>query len=153
VNGSGRKNKLTWNMDSIGYIWASDNKIDKVPNKMMIERQMRERITIKSAKLDIELHRSLTSVLISKNCTSKEIMHILILGDIKSIVCGKTFNPKKVSKRTKTSDKKLLTKMSLTKGNVLKVITDDDHVINIEDEKSPLKRRSVNKQHGFMSAG
>jgi hypothetical protein len=140
-------------MDMIGYIWESDNKINKDPNKMTIVRRIKERITIRSANLDIELHRSLNSVLITKRSTSKEILDILFQDDIKSIISGGNLNPKKVAKRIKISHKKLLTKMGLNKGNVLRVIANDDHVINIEEEKSSPTRRSVNKQCGIMSAG
>jgi hypothetical protein len=141
VNRSGRRNKLTRNMDMIGYIRTSDSKIDKTPNKMTI----RERITIRSAKLDIELHRSLNSVLITKSSTSKEILDILFLGDIKSIRSGGNLNPKKVAKRTKISHEKMLTKTGLNEGNILRVIAGNDHVINIEEEKSAATGRSVNK--------
>jgi hypothetical protein len=44
-------------------------------------------------------------------------------------------------------------KTNLNKGNILRVITGDDHVIDIEEEKSLPTRRSVNKQCGIMSAG
>jgi hypothetical protein len=72
-------------MDRVGYIWMSDNKIDKTPTKIMIVCRIRERITIRRTKLDIELHRSLNSALITNSSTSKEIMDILSLGDIKVI--------------------------------------------------------------------
>jgi hypothetical protein len=57
------RDKLTQNMDRIGYIGTSDSKIDKAPNKMIIACRIRERITIRRVKLDIELHRSLNSAL------------------------------------------------------------------------------------------
>jgi hypothetical protein len=43
--------------------------------------------------------------------------------------------------------------MSLNKGNVLKVITSDDHVVHIKKEKSPTMRRHVNKESRIMSVG
>jgi hypothetical protein len=46
----------------------------------------------------------------------------------------------------------MLTKTGLNKGNILRVIAGDDHVITIDEEKSASMRRSVNKQHGIMSA-
>jgi hypothetical protein len=94
----------------------SDNKIDKNPNKITIARRIRERITIRSTKLDIELHRSLSSALITKSSTSKEILDILLLGDIKSFRSGGSLNPKKVAKRTKISHEKMLTKTGLNEG-------------------------------------
>jgi hypothetical protein len=43
--------------------------------------------------------------------------------------------------------------MSLNKGNILRIITSNDHIINIEKEKSASTRRSVNKQRWIMSTG
>jgi hypothetical protein len=61
---------------------------------MTIVRCIRERITIRNAKLDIELHRSLNSALIIKSNTSKEIMDIIFLGDIIAIGGGGNLSPK-----------------------------------------------------------
>jgi hypothetical protein len=70
---------------------------------MAIARRIRKRVTIRSMKLDIELYRSLNSALITKSSTSKEILDILFLRDIKAIRSGGNPNPKKVAKRTKIS--------------------------------------------------
>jgi hypothetical protein len=153
VNQCGSRDKLTQNMDRIGYIRASDSKIDKAPNKMMIACRIRKGSTIRSAKLDIELHRSLNNALITKSSTSKKILDVLFLGDIKTIRSGGNLNPKKVAKRTKICHKKILTKTGLNKGNILRVIAGDDHVINIEEEKSATTRISVDKQRKIMSTG
>jgi hypothetical protein len=84
MNRGRSKNKLSQNMNWIGYIGSSDSKIDKAPNKMVIARQIRKRVTIGSTKLDIELYRSLNSALITNSSTRKEILDILFLGDKKS---------------------------------------------------------------------
>jgi hypothetical protein len=139
-------------MNRIRDVGTSDIKIDKTPNKMTITCRVRKRITITSTKLDIELHRSLNSALIPKSSTSKKILDILFLGDRKTIRSGGNLNPKKVAKRTKISHKKLVTKMGLNKGNLLKIITSDDHIVNIEDKKSASMRRNVNKQRRIMSS-
>jgi hypothetical protein len=81
----------------------------------------------------------------SPSGTSKDILDILLLGDIKSIRSGGNLNLKKVMKRTKISHKKLLTKMGLNIGNILRIIVGDDHIINMEEENGPPWRRSVNK--------
>jgi hypothetical protein len=86
-------------MNRIGYIGSSDNKIDKISNKMAIAHRIRKRVTLRSTKLDIELHRSLNSALITKSSVSKEILDILFLGDIKAIRSGGNLNPKKVARR------------------------------------------------------
>jgi hypothetical protein len=119
-------------MNGIRDVGTSDSKIDKTPNKMTITCRVRKRITITGTKLDIELHRSLNSALIPKSSTSKKILNILFLRDIKTIRSGGNLNPKKVTKRTKISHKKLITKTGLNKGNILRIITRDDHIVNIE---------------------
>jgi hypothetical protein len=95
---------------------------------------------------------SLSSALITKSCTSKEILDVLFLGDIESIRGGGSLNPKKAAKRTKISHKNLLTKSSLNKGNILRVVASDYHIINIEKKKSPPARRDVNGQQEIIRA-
>jgi hypothetical protein len=75
------------------------------------------------------------------------------LGDVKAIKSGGNLNSKKVAKRTKICHKELLVKMGLKKGNILRIIAGDDHIIDIEKEKGPSSRRSMNKQRGIMSTG
>jgi hypothetical protein len=138
-------------MNRIRNVRTSDSKIDKTPNKVTITCRVKKRITITSTKLDIELHGSLNSTLIPKSSTSKKILDILFLGDRKTIRSGGNLDPKKVAKRTKISHKKLVTKTGLNKGNILRIITSDDHIINIEEKKSASMRRNVNKQHRIVS--
>src|SRR3954452_9611744 len=138
-------------MNRIRNIRMSDSKINKTPNKMAIMCGIRKRITIRRTKLNIKLHRSLNSALIPKSSTSKKIRNILFLRDRKAIRSGGDLNPKKISKRTKISHKKLITKTSLNKGNILRIITSNDHIINIEKKKSASMRRSVNKQRWVVS--
>jgi hypothetical protein len=96
-------------MDRVGDIWTSDSRIDKAPNQMAIARRVRQGITIRSTKVNIELHRSLNSALITKSGMSKQILDILFLGDIEAIRGRRNLNPEKVAKRTKIRHKELLT--------------------------------------------
>jgi hypothetical protein len=139
-------------MNRIRDVGTSDSKIDKTSNKMKITCRVRKMITITSTKLDIELHRSLNSALIPKSSTSKKILNILFLGDRKTIRSSGNLNPKKVAKKTKISHKKLVTKTGLNKSNILRIITSDDHIVNIEEKKSASIRRNVNKQRWIISA-
>jgi hypothetical protein len=107
-------------MNRIGYILSSDNKIDKAPNKTAIARWIKKWVTIRSMKIDIELHRSLNSALITKSSMSKKILDILFLGDIKAIRSGGNLNPKKIAKMTKIGHKELLANTGLNKGNILR---------------------------------
>jgi hypothetical protein len=66
---------------------------------------------------------------------------------------GGDLNSKKVPQRTKIRHKKLITKTNLNEGNVLRVITSDDHVIHVKKEKSPTTRRHVDKKSRIMGAG
>src|SRR3954470_2313511 len=103
-------------MNGIRDVRTSDSKINKTLDKMTITRRIRKRITISRLKLNIKLHRGLNSALIAESSTSKKILNIFFLGDVKAIRGGGNLNPKKVAKRTKISHKKLITKTSLNKG-------------------------------------
>jgi hypothetical protein len=68
---------------------------------MAIACRVCEGITIGSTKLNIELHRSLSSALITKSGASKKILNIFFLGDVEAIRSRRNLNPKKIAKRTK----------------------------------------------------
>jgi hypothetical protein len=99
-----------------------------------------KRLTINGRKVNIELHESLSSPMISKRSLIKKIMNILLLRQKEPLRRGGDLNLKEVSQRTKIRHKKLITKTSLNKGNVLRIITGDDQVVNIKKEKSPTTR-------------
>jgi hypothetical protein len=99
-----------------------------------------KRLTISRRKVNIELHESLSSPMISKRSLIKKIMNIFLLRQKETLRRGGDLNLKEVPQRTKIRHKKLITKMSLNKDNVLRIITGDDHVVNIKKEKSPTTR-------------
>jgi hypothetical protein len=99
-----------------------------------------KRLTISGCKVNIELHGSLSSLVISKRSLIKKILNILLLRQKEPHRCEEDLNPKKVPQRTKIRHKKLITKMSLNKGNVLRVIISDGHVVHVKKEKSPITR-------------
>jgi hypothetical protein len=100
--------------------------------------------------MNIKLHRSLDSALIAKSNTSKEVLDMLLVGDVEAIRGRRNLNPKKVAKMTKFSHDKLLIEMDFDKGNVLRAVTSDDHVIDIEKKKSLTMRRCVEKERMIM---
>jgi hypothetical protein len=114
--------------------------------------QIRQRIAIGGAEMHIELHMSLNSAFITKSGTSKKVVNVIVPGDRESIGGRGDLNPKEVANMTKISHEKLLTETGLDKGNVFRVVTSDDHVINIEKKKSPTTRRCVYKYHKIMCA-
>jgi hypothetical protein len=107
---------------------------------VMITSRIRKRLTISGCKVNIELHGSLSSLVISKRSSIEKILNILLLRQEEPLRCGGDLNRKKVPQLTNIRHKKLITKMSLNKGNVLKVITSDDHVVHVKKEKSPTTR-------------
>src|SRR4051812_1123767 len=145
VDRGGGCNELTQNVDRIGDVRTRNSKIDKTANKVTIASGIRKRVTIRGTKLNVELHGSDNSALITESNASKKILNIFLLGDVEAIRGRRDLNPKKIAKWTKISHEKLVAKTSLHKGNVIRVVTSDDHVINIEKEKSPTTRRRVNK--------
>jgi len=140
-------------VDRIGDGRTRNSKIDKAPNEVAIASGIRKRVTVRSTKLNVELHRSHNSALITESGTSKKILNIFFLRDEEAIRGRRHLNPKKIAKRTKIRHEELVAKASLNKGNVVRVVTSDDHVVNIQKEKSPTTRRRVNKQRGIMITG
>jgi hypothetical protein len=153
VDLSRNRNKLTQNINRIWNVRYSDTKVNKTHYNVTITSRILNRLTITGCKVNIELHGSLSSPMISKRSSIEKIINILLLGQKESLRRGGDPNPKKVPQRTKIRHKKLVTKTSLNKGNVLKVITSDDHVIHIKKEKSPTMRWHMDKKSQIMSVG
>jgi hypothetical protein len=105
-----------------------------------ITSRILKRLTISGCKVNIELYGSLNSPVISKRSSIKKILDIFLLRQKEPFRHEGDLNPKKIPQRTKIKHKKLITKMSLNKDNVLRVITSDDHAIHIKKEKSPTTR-------------
>jgi hypothetical protein len=137
-------------MYRIWNVRSSDTKINKTPYNVTITSRIFKRLTISRCKVNIELHRSLSSPVISKRSSIEKILNILLLRQKEPLRYG-DLNPKKVAQRMKIRHKKWITKTSLNKGNVLRVITSDDHIIHVR-EKSPTTRWHVDKKSRIMSA-
>jgi hypothetical protein len=131
----GSRHELTQNVNSIRNIKTSYAKIDKVVDKVMIASGILKRDTICGMKMSVKLHRSLHKAVISETSTIKKIMNVLSLGEIVAVRCGSDLYPKKVTKGTQVRHVKLLTKTSLNKGNIVKIIPRDEHIVHIEKNK------------------
>jgi hypothetical protein len=113
---------------------------------MTIMSRILKRFTISGHKVNIELHGSLSSPVISKRSTIKKILNILLLRQKESLRRGGDLNLKKVPQRTKIRHKKLITKTSFDKSNILRVINSDDHIAHVKKEKNPTMRWHVDKE-------
>jgi hypothetical protein len=149
----GSRNKLTQNMYIIWNVRSSDTKVNKTPYNVTITSWILKRLTISGCKVNIELYGSLSSSVISKRSSIEKILNILLLRQKKTLRCGGDLNLKKVPQLTKIRHKKLITKMTLNKDNILRVITSDDHVIRVKNEESPTTRWHMDKRSRIMSAG
>jgi hypothetical protein len=123
--------KLTQYVDDIGNVRMSDVEIDKTTNKVTIASGILKRNTVCSTKASMKLHGSVHRAVISETRTIKKIMNVLSLGEVVAVRCGCDLIPKKVTKRTQVEHMKLLTKMCLNKGNILRIIPGDEHIINV----------------------
>jgi hypothetical protein len=132
VDLSGSRNKLTHNMYRVWNVRSSDTKVNKTPYNVTITSRILKRLTISGCKVNIELHGNFSSPMIIKRSSIKKILNILLLRQNEPLGCGGDLNPKEVPQRTKIRHKKLITKMSLNKGNVLRVITSDDLVVHVK---------------------
>jgi hypothetical protein len=153
VDLSGSRNKLTQNMYRVWNVRSSDTKVNKTPYNMMITSRTLKRFIISGHKVNIELHGSLSSQVISKRSMIKKILNILLLRQKEPIRRGGDLNPKKVPQRAKIRHKKLITKTSLDKSNILRVIIIDDHVVHVKKKKGPTMRWHVDKKSQIMSVG
>jgi hypothetical protein len=88
-----------------------------------------KRLTISRRKVNIDLHRSLSSPVVNKRSSIEKILNILLLRQNEPIKHGGDLNPKKLPQWTKIRYKKLITKTRLNKSNIHRVITSDDHVV------------------------
>jgi len=68
---------------------ASDPKINKAPNKLVIASTISKRSTISGSEVNIELHRSVNSTVISEGSTGEEVLSVLFLGKKNTIRCGR----------------------------------------------------------------
>jgi hypothetical protein len=152
VDLSGTRNKLTQNMCRVRNVRSSDTKVNKTPYNVTITSRILKRLIISGCKVNIELQRILSSPVISKRSMIKKILNIPLLRQKELLRRGGDFNSKKVPQRTKIRHKKLIAKTCLNKGNILRVITSDDHVIHIKKEKGPTRRWPVNEESRIMSA-
>jgi hypothetical protein len=107
---------------------------------MMLTSRIHKRFIISGHKVNIELYESLSSPVISKRNTIKKIMNILLLKQKEPLRRGGDLNPKKVPQRVKIRHKKLITKTSIDKSNILGVITSDDHVVHVKKKKGTTTR-------------
>jgi hypothetical protein len=148
---SGSRNKLIQNIYRIQNVRSSDTKINKTPYNVTITSRILKRLTITGCKVNNELHGNLSSPVISKRSSIEKILNIFLLRQKEPLRRGRDLNPQKVSQRSKIKHKKLITKTDLNKGNILRVITNDDHVIHVKKEKSPTTRWHVNEESRIMS--
>jgi hypothetical protein len=87
---------------------------------------------------------------ISKRSLIKKILNILLLRQRISQMWRRSQSQESNSV-TKIRHKKLITKTSLNKDNIFRVITSNDHVVHVE-KKSSTTRWHVDKESRIMSA-
>jgi hypothetical protein len=81
-----------------------------------------KRNTVYGMKTSVKLHGSIHRVVISESSTIKKIINILPLEEVVAVRCGCDLYAKEVAKRTQVRHVKLLTKTSLNKGNIFRII-------------------------------
>jgi len=83
----------------------------------------------------------------------EEILNILLLREINAIRRGRDLKTKEVMKGAEIGHQELVTETLLHKVNELRIITSNDHVINIEKKECTPTGRSVNKESWVMITG
>jgi hypothetical protein len=152
VDTSGSGHELTQDVNNIRNVRTSDAEIDKATDEVTIASWILKRDTVCGTKTSVKLHRSVHRAVISKTDTIKKIMNVLSLGQVVAVRSGCDLNPKKVAKRAQVRHVKLLIETSLNKGNILRIIPRDEHIIHIEKNKSTTTGGSVNEKSKIMLA-
>ena len=93
------RDKLIQDMNRVSNIRTGDPKIDKTPNKLTIASGINKWCTISGSKVNIKLHRSVNSAVISESSMRKEVLSVL-LREKNTIRCGGDLKTKEVTKRT-----------------------------------------------------
>ena len=96
---------------------------------MAVASGILKRLTISRPKVNTKLHRNIHRALISETSASKDILNVLLLGEVVALRSRSDLNPKEVTKRTQIRHQELLTETLLHKGNVLRVISSNEVVI------------------------
>jgi hypothetical protein len=144
------RDKLTQDMNRVSDIRTGDPKVNKASNNLPIASRISKWSTISRSEVNIELHRSINSAVICESSTGEEILSVLLLREKNTIRRGGDLKTKEVTKRTQIRHEECLTETLLHKGNKLRVVTRDDHVIDIEKQKGATTGRSVNKKSRIM---
>jgi hypothetical protein len=133
-------------MYRVQNVWSIDTKVNKTPYNVMIMSRILKRLTISGCKVNIKLHECLSSSVINKGSSIEKNLNILLLRKEEALRRG-DLNPKKVPLRIKIRHKKLITKMSLNKDKILRVITSDDHVIPVKESYHEVTRERREPDH------
>jgi hypothetical protein len=126
-------------VNNIGDVRTSYAKVAKIANKMTIASEIRNR-NIGGTKTKVKIHGSVHRTVISKTNTIKDVLNVFALSVVIAIRCGGDLNPKKEAKRTQIRHVELRTESCLDEGNVIRIITSDQHIINIEKNEGAASR-------------
>jgi hypothetical protein len=118
-----------------------------------IASRILKRNTVCGTKASVKLHESVHRAVISETRTIKKIMNVLSLGEVIVVECGSHLNPKKITKRAQVRHMKLFTKTHLNKGNILRIIPCDEHIIDVKKNKGASTGGSVNEKSRIMLTG
>ena len=86
----------------------------------------------------------------SESDPSQEIRGVASLGELIPVGSGSDLHAQKIAQLAKISHLKLLLKVMLDEGHMRRIITSNDHIIHIEQQKSPATKGGVHKQGRIM---
>jgi hypothetical protein len=116
VDLSRSRNKLTQNMYRVWNVRSSDNKVNKTHYNMTITSRILKRFNISDHKVNIELHGSLSSPVISKRSTIKKILNILLLRQKEPLGVEEISIPRKYRRGPRSDIRNWLLRQALTKA-------------------------------------
>ena len=142
--------ELTNHTHGMWNIQTSNSEIDQTTNQLMIASGIRYRFTIQGCEFYIVFQGSENSLVVGDTDFGENIRSILRLGKIVSIRGWSNLKPKEIAESAQIFHLKMLTKKVLKRVDTYRIISSNNHIFNIEKNKSDTSKGSSDEESNVM---
>ena len=142
--------ELTNHTNSMWNIRMSNSEIDQTTNQLTIVSSIRYWFTIQGFELCIVFQGSGNSLFVGDIGFGEKIKSIFSLGKIVAIRRWGNLKPKKIAESAQIFHLKMLTKEVVKRTDTCRIISSNNHIINIKKDKSDTNRGSLDKESSVM---
>ena len=135
--------ELTNHTHGMWNIRVSDSEINQTTNQLTITSSIWYRFTIQGRELGILFQGSGNSFVVCDIGVKEKVRSIFSLGKIVSIRGWGNLKPKKIVESAQIFHLKMLNKEVLKRANTYRIISNNNHVINIKKNKMDKKYLSL----------